>query len=146
MICQSTIDKLIEMRLTSMADAFRIQMDDPSMKDIPSEDRFREVLKKYTNPVLLIIDEWLLLPFTEKDTPNLLELIHKRHRRSSTIFFSQYREEGWYEKLGAGDTPLSDAIMDRISYDSYKIRIESADPTKDISMREVYGLDPEKAQ
>ena len=258
MICQSTIDKLIEMRLTSMADAFRIQMDDPSMKDIPFEDRFgmlvdmeytsrknnrlkrliknadleqpgasiaaidyghnrklnrslierlsgcgyitecrnisitgatgsgktylacafgmeackhyymvryvrmpdllldlqsareegrfREVLKKYTNPVLLIIDEWLLLPLTEKDTPNLLELIHKRDRRSSTIFFSQYREEGWYEKLGAGHTPLSDAIMDRIFYDSYKIRIESADPTKDISMREVYGLDPEKAQ
>ena len=28
MINQSTIDKLIEMRLTSMADAFRIQMDD----------------------------------------------------------------------------------------------------------------------
>ena len=26
---QSTIDKLIEMRLTAMADAFRIQMDDP---------------------------------------------------------------------------------------------------------------------
>lgn len=25
---QSTIDKLIEMRLTAMADAFRIQMDD----------------------------------------------------------------------------------------------------------------------
>ena len=28
--------------------------------------------------------------------------------------------------------------MDRISYDSYKIDIESIDPTKDISMREVY--------
>ena len=28
---QSTIDKLIEMRLTAMADAFRIQMDDPTM-------------------------------------------------------------------------------------------------------------------
>ena len=27
---QSTIDKLIEMRLTAMADAFRIQMDDPA--------------------------------------------------------------------------------------------------------------------
>lgn len=34
MINQSTMDKLIEMRLTAMADAFRIQMDDSSMKDI----------------------------------------------------------------------------------------------------------------
>jgi DNA replication protein DnaC len=37
---QSTIDKLIEMRMTSMADAFRIQMDDSSMKEVPFEDRF----------------------------------------------------------------------------------------------------------
>ena len=40
MINQSTTDKLIEMRLTAMADAFRIQMDDNSMKDISFEDRF----------------------------------------------------------------------------------------------------------
>ena len=58
------------------------------------EGRFREILKKYTNSVLLIIDEWLLLPLTEKDTLNLLELIHKRRRRSSIIFCSQYHEEG----------------------------------------------------
>ena len=37
---QATIDKLIEMRLTSMADAFRIQVDDPSMKEVSFEDRF----------------------------------------------------------------------------------------------------------
>ena len=37
---QSTIDKLIEMRLTALADAFRIQMDDPAMKEVPFEDRF----------------------------------------------------------------------------------------------------------
>lgn len=41
---------------------------------------------------------------------------------------------------------LADAIMDRISYDSYKIDIESVDPSKDLSMREVYGLDPAMAK
>ena len=37
---QSTIDKLIEMRLTSMADAFRNQLNDHKFKEIPFEDRF----------------------------------------------------------------------------------------------------------
>lgn len=37
---QCTIDKLIEMRLTAMADAFRIQKDDSTMKEIPFDDRF----------------------------------------------------------------------------------------------------------
>ena len=37
---QSTIDKLIEMHMTPMADSFRIQMQDLSMKDLAFEDRF----------------------------------------------------------------------------------------------------------
>ena len=258
MINQSTTDKLIEMRLTAMADAFRIQMDDSSMKDISFEDRFGmlvdveytsrknnrlkriirnaeleqsdaciagidyrsgrklnkeliyrlatceylaeyrnifitgatgsgktymacafgmeackqyytvkyvrlpdllldleaarndgtfvKVLSKYTKPLLLIIDEWLLLKLNESESKNLFELIHKRRKKSSTIFCSQFREEGWYERLGGDDNPLADAIMDRIVYDAYKINIERIDPSKDISMREVYGIDPNTAQ
>ena len=91
-------------------------------------------------------NEWLLMRVTEKDSANLLELIHKRRKHSSTIFCSQYLEEDWYQKLGGKDNPLTDAIMDRISFDSYKIPIMSLDPEKDISMREVYGLDPSQAQ
>ena len=107
---------------------------------------FQTVLKKYTNPLLLILDEWLLLRLTEDEARNLFELIHKRRKRSSTIFCSQFRENEWYQQICGGESTLADAIMDRIAYDSYKIDIESADPSKDISMREVYGLDPKKAK
>ena len=40
MTTQSTMDKLIEMRLTAMSDAFRTQISDPKMKEISFEDRF----------------------------------------------------------------------------------------------------------
>ncbi len=40
MTTQSTMDKLIEMRLTAMSDAFRTQISDPEMKEISFEDRF----------------------------------------------------------------------------------------------------------
>lgn len=116
------------------------------LQEARDEGRFKDALKKYTNPTLLILDEWLLMRVTEKASANLLELIHKRRKHSSTIFCSQYLEEDWYQKLGGKDNPLTDAIMDRISFDSYKIPIMSLDPEKDISMREVYGLDPSQAQ
>ena len=258
MINQITTDKLITMRLTAMADAFRIQMKDPTMKDIPFEDRFGllvdveytsrknnrlkrlirsaeleqsdasvlgidytsgrklnkalisrlatceyivehrnvfingatgsgktymacafgmeackqyytvkyirlpdllldleaarngdsflKTLSKYTKPTLLIIDEWLLLKLTEFESKNLFELIHKRRKKTSTIFCSQFKEEGWYDRLGGDDNPLADAIMDRIVYDAYKINIEGIDPAKDLSMREVYGLEKNQVQ
>ena len=220
---QSTIDKLIEMRLSSMADAFRNQLNDPKMKEVSFEDRFgmlididytsgrrinrelikrlasceyisehrnlfitgatgsgktymacafgmeacrqyyntkyvrlpdllielemprnegtyKKVMAKYANPLLLIIDEWLLLKPTDNEQKDIFELLHRRRKKSSTIFCSQYLQEGWYEQLGGESSPLADAILDRIVYDAYKINIQSIDPSKDISMREVYGL------
>ena len=250
---QSTIDKLIEMRLTALADAFRNQLSDPRMKEVPFEDRlgmlvdieytsrknnrlrrlirqaeldqpdasimdinytsgrrlnksllqrlatceyiiehrnifisgatgsgktylacafgmeackqyysvkyvrmpdllldleiaraegsYRKVMNKYTNPVLLILDEWLLLKLSESESKDIFELLHKRRKKSSTIFCSQFRQEGWYDQLGGDNSTIADAILDRIVHDAYKINIESIDPSKDISMREVYGLD-----
>ena len=114
---------------------------------LPGDDgTFSTVLKKYTKPIVLIIDEWLLLKLTVAGARNLFELIHKRRKKSSTIFCSQFRESEWYQQICDGESTLADAIMDRISYDSYKIDIESVDPSKDLSMREVYELDSAMAK
>ena len=76
-----------------------------------------------------------------QEQKDIFELLHRRRKKSSTIFCSQFHTEGWYEQLGGDDSPLADAILDRIIHDGYRINIESTDPTRDISMREVYGLD-----
>lgn len=200
---QSTINKLIEMRLTALADAFRNQMNDPKMKDVPFDDRlgmlvdieytsrknnrlrrlirkaefeqpdasimdinyslcrklnksliqrlatceyitehrnifitgatgggnsylacafgleackqyytvkyvrlpdllldleiarsegsYKKTMEKYTKPMLLILDEWLLLKLPESESKDIFELLHKRRKKSSTIFCSQFR-------------------------------------------------------
>lgn len=250
---QVTIDKMVEMRLTAMADAFSIQADDPKMLDIPFADRvamlvdaeytsrkgnrlkrlirgaefeqpdahiadvnyssgrklnkelilrlasceyiteyhnvfitgksgsgktylacalgmeackqyyktyfirlpdlltalaearekgnYLKVLTKYANVTLLIIDEWLMLKPTEAEQRDIFELIHRRRKKSSTIFCSQVHWDGWYEQLDGDASPLADAILDRIIYDAYRIHIQSIDAKNDKSMREVYGLD-----
>ena len=73
---------------------------------------------------------------------DILELLHRRRRKSSTIFCSQYDSNGWYDQLGGDDSPFSEAILDRIKHDAYKINIVPTDPANYRSMREVYGLDP----
>ncbi len=78
-----------------------------------------------------------------KDTEqkDIFELLHRRRKKSSTIFCSQYVFEEWYDQLGGEASPLTDAIIDRIAHDSYQINITSIDAEHDRSMREVYGLD-----
>ena len=44
---QSTIDKFIEMRLTSMADAFRNQLNDPEFKEVAFKDSLPVVLNVF---------------------------------------------------------------------------------------------------
>ncbi len=105
------------------------------------EGNYKKVLAKYANPILLIIDEWLLLKPTPSEQKDIFELLHHRRKRSSTILCSQYRHEGWHDQLGGDDSTLADAILDRIVHDAYMINITSIDETKDLSMREVYGLD-----
>ena len=72
---------------------------------------------------------------------DIFELIHRRRKKSSTIFCSQVHWDGWYEQLGGDASPLADAILDRIVYDAYRIHIQAIDSKNDKSMREVYGLD-----
>lgn len=101
---------------------------------------YRKVMGKYANPTLLILDEWLLLKPSENEQKDILELMHRRRKRSSTIFCSQYTKDEWYDQLGGEASPLADAILDRIIHDGYTINIVPQDPEKDISMREVYGF------
>lgn len=57
------------------------------------EGDFRKTLARYANPVLLILDEWLLLKATEDEQKDIFELLQRRRRKSATIFCSQYAQE-----------------------------------------------------
>ena len=103
-----------------------------------NEKRYDKVLQTYAKPRLLIIDEWLATKTDANDLHAIKELIHRRRRKSSTIFCSQVLKDGWYQALGGEDTE-AEAILDRIAYDGYTINIEYADPDNALSMRQVYN-------
>lgn len=87
-----------------------------------SEGTYRDVMKKYKKPKLLILDEWLLYPLKETEARDLLEIIEVRSQTASTVFCSQFDIPGWHEYLH--DPTLADAICDRIIHNSHVITIK----------------------
>ncbi|MCL2880829.1 MAG: IS21-like element helper ATPase IstB [Treponema sp.] len=86
------------------------------------EGIFKKVILGYKKIDLLILDEWLLIPLTDLENRDLLEIVESRRDRCSTIFSSQYAPAGWRIKIG--ESPLAESVLDRIVHDSYTITID----------------------
>ena len=102
-----------------------------------SNGSLKKLMKTYKKVELLILDEWLIRPLTPQESYDLLEIAESRSSRS-TIFCTQYQPEGWYTRIDPdpeSQSPISEAIMDRIIHNSYEIMVEGR-----VSMRERKGL------
>lgn len=99
---------------------------------------FKKTIKSYKKVDLLILDEWLIRPLAAQESYDLLEIVESRCEDGSVIFCTQYEPDDWYDRINPDpnmDSPISDAIMDRIIHNSYDVLIEGR-----ISMRERHGL------
>lgn len=74
------------------------------------------LITKFSNYSLLVIDEWLLDDLSEDDLKFLFEIIERRYDSGSTIYCTQFRKSDWHKRLGGG--VHADAIMDRIVHNA----------------------------
>jgi DNA replication protein DnaC len=101
---------------------------------------FKKAIKAYQKVDLLILDEWLIRTLAQQEAYDLLEIVEARCQKGSMILCTQYETEGWYKRINPNpdnDSPISEAIMDRIIHNSYEVMIDGR-----ISMRERHGIKP----
>lgn len=99
------------------------------------QGKYQQLMKQYQKYALMILDEFLLVPASDTEQRDLLELMEYHCGHSSTIICSQFTPEGWHERLGGG--ALADSILDRIIPSAYTMVIGG-----DVSMRQRKRLIP----
>lgn len=92
----------------------------------------RKTIDKYARPKLLILDDFLLTPLSDREAGDLFEVMEKRWDKASTILCAQFEVQDWYERIGTqkGAT-VTESFMDRTLHTAHKILIRG-----DVSMRE----------
>lgn len=82
-----------------------------------------------------------LRSLTGDETHHILEIVEVR-KLLSTIFCTQFDSKGWLARINSstdGEIPLSDSVIDRIIYNSYRVTIHGLK-----TMRERHGINSDE--
>ena len=112
--------KAIDQGYTVLFTTLSEMMDDLYMSR--ADNSFRQKLKKYVSPNLLIIDEFGLKRLNQTHVDDLYEVVSRRYEASSTVITSNKQFDEWGNILF--DPVLATAILDRFVHHCSFILIE----------------------
>ena len=93
------------------------------------QGKYEELLVRLGKVLLMILDDFLLLPTISEQQRDLLILMRtKDENQHSTVLCSQVSVQGWHERIGSGG--VADTLLDRITTNGYELNIDG-----DVSMR-----------
>ena len=80
---------------------------------------------------LLVLDDWCLYKFNDRQCHDILEIMEDRHNLRATVIVSQLPIDHWHDIIGA--PILADAILDRMVHNAYKINLSGESMRKNNS-------------
>ena len=96
-----------------------------------ADGSFPKLLRNLARIKLLIFDDWLHDPLTPEQARDLLEILDDRYGRSATLVATQLPIPDWLAQIP--DPTLSDAILDRLIHNAYRLEL------KGDSMRKIHS-------
>jgi len=93
-----------------------------------SDGSFNAYMRKLSKFDLLIVDDWGLEQARKNQYRDFLELLEERYGKGATLITSQYPINSWHDNIC--DPTVADAILDRITHNSYKIEMKGGSMRK----------------
>jgi len=102
------------------------------------DGRYARILKSLVRVQLLILDDWGLVPLTQDQRRDVLEIIDDRFGRASTIVTSQLPVDHWHSHIG--DPTIADAVLDRLLHTAHRIELKG-DSMRKLRATQIIRLD-----
>jgi DNA replication protein DnaC len=83
---------------------------------------YTKLLAKLAKLDLIVLDDFALVPVSEEQSRDLLEVTDDRCGRSSIILVSQLPVDNWHQTFA--NATLADAILDRVVHESYRFALD----------------------
>jgi len=92
---------------------------------------YGKLLTRLAKYAILIIDDWGLAKFNDKERRDILEVLEDRHGITSTIIASQIPTDKWHDAIG--DPTIADAVLDRLIHNAHLIAMKGESMRKLLS-------------
>ena len=87
-----------------------------------ADGSYGKLLTRLAKYSVLIIDDWGLAKFNDKERRDILEVLEDRHNITSTIISSQIPVDKWHDSIG--DPTIADAVLDRLVHNAHMITMK----------------------
>jgi DNA replication protein DnaC len=91
---------------------------------------YTKLLARLAKIDLLLLDDFALVPITEEQCRDLLEVVDDRCNKKSSILISQIPHEKWHQTMS--NATIADAILDRLVNSSYKVCLKGPSKRKEM--------------
>lgn len=86
------------------------------------DGRYNKLMNSISKTHLIVIDDWGLASLTDHEQRDFLEILEDRYNIHSTIIAGQVPVDHWHELME--NPTVSDAILDRLIHNAYKINLK----------------------
>lgn len=87
-----------------------------------ADGSYPRLLARFARTDVLVLDDWGLVPVSDAERRDLLEILEDRHGLRSTIWTSQVPVAQWHDQVG--DPTIADAICDRLLHNAHRIVLQ----------------------
>jgi DNA replication protein DnaC len=70
---------------------------------------------------VVVVDDFAMVPLSDAERRDFLEICDDRYGRRSTILTSQLPVASWHPQIG--DPTIADSILDRLVHNSYRVEL-----------------------